>query len=323
MRRSCCTVLALLLVCLAACGLPSRKDPEPPVKVAATRTEAESIFDHFTDVRSTSYKLLDPNPLTAVEIGPVLKIDAGAITVHRLLGERAPRDAVSSTDLALTDVYAPRFHEYPLWFLAVVRDGDRELTRVQVFARPSAAMPWVLVASPETLSADVLPTLAFDSHDALQTLAADEQSGLVASPESVAATYAQALHDPGSAAAGQIGSDAFVEQVRRVDEQISALKGVTYEQTWQPHDVTHVVRTADGGALVFATFTRKETYKINDGVTVDWPDGSPQKAFLGGKLYAHGTLRYYHQVLLYVPADGEGKPRAIGQYGGIIDGDGY
>ena len=323
MRRRFLAGLALLLG-LAACGLPTPKDPEQPVKVAVTRTEAEAVFDRYSDVRASSYKLLDPNLLTAVEIGPVLEIDAGAITVHRLLGEKAPPDAVSSTDVELTEVYAPRFHEYPLWFVAVVRDDDRELTRVQVFSRPSAAMPWVLVASPEVSSAEALPEFASDAHGALQTLPVGTESGLVASPESVVKTYASALQNRDSQEATQIGSDSFVEQVRRADKEISALNGVTYEQTWKPHDVEHVVRTRDGGALVFANLTREERYKIKKGVSVDWPAGSPQKAFLGGKkLFARGTLRYYHQVLLYVPAAGDGKPRAIGQYGGIIKGDGY
>ncbi|MDN5853040.1 MAG: hypothetical protein L0K86_09370 [Actinomycetia bacterium] len=323
MRRSFSVLLVLLLIGLAACGLPTRKEPETPVKTAVTRSEATSVFDRYLDVRATAYKLLNPSLLTAVEVGPVLQIDAGAITLHKLLDTLAPRNAVSSTDIRMTEMYAPRFHEYPLWFVAVVSDDDRGLTRVQVFARASSALPWTLVASPEVLSADVIPTLGFDSHDSLEVLPVDRESGLGVTPQEVATTYAEALQDPDSSAAAEIGEDAFVDQVRSADAEISALKGVTYEQTWKPHDVKYAVRTADGGALVFATFTRKENYKVKDGVTVDWPDGSPQKAFLGGNLHAHGKLRYYHQVLLYVPPSGKGKPRAIGQYGGIVDGEGY
>lgn len=316
-------LLVVLLACLPACGLPTRKDPGEPVKTAVTRGEATSVFERYLDVRATAYKLLNPSLLTAVEIGPVLQVDAGAITVHQRLGTKAPPNAVSSSDITLTDVYAPRFHAYPLWFVAVVRDDDRELARVQVFAREAAAMPWVLVASPETLSSDVIPTFEYDAHGAVEVLPADRASGLVAAPQHVAATYAKALQDADSPAAEEIGKDAFVEQVRTADAQISALEGDTYSQTWNPHDVEYVLRTADGGALVFATFTRKEAYTIKDGVRVDWPNGSPQKAFLGGNLHARGKLRYNHQVLLYVPPSGEGKPRAIGQYGGIVDGEGY
>ena len=323
MRRRSAALLAVMLVFLAACGLPSRKDPETPVKVAVTTSEAESVFERHIDTRSTAYKLLDANLLTAVEAGPLLEIDAGEIAVRSQLGKKERNGAVSGTNATMTDVYAPRFHEYPLWFLAVVRDDDSGLMRLQVFSRQAAARPWVLVASPEARSADAIPELALDAHDAPEILPVNARSALVGSPQSVAETYAEALQNPGSESATQIGDDTFIDQVRSVDAEISALKGVTYEQTWKPHDVKHAVRTADGGALVFATFTREEKYQIKDGVTVDWPDGSPQKAFLGGDLQARGKLRYNHQVLLYVPAEGEGQPRAVGQYGGIIDGDGY
>ncbi|UYM05904.1 hypothetical protein [Solicola gregarius] len=322
-RRRLVVLLAALLVPLVACGLPARKDPEPPAKVAASRSEAATIFDRYVDVRATAYELLDPGPLSTIEAGSVLQIDSGAISVHRLLGEQAPNDAVSSSDVTVLDVYSPRFGTYPLWFLAVVRDDDRGLTRVQVYERPAAAMQWALVASPETTSEEALPELGFDSHGALETLPPGDTSGLVASPTAVAATYATALEKPGSPEAGQIGTDGFVEEVRRVNGDLAGIKGITYDQTWTPQRVKYVVRTADGGALVFATLTRKEKYRIKDGAFVDWPDGSPQKAFLGGKLYARGELRYFHQVLLYVPKAGDGKPHAIGQYGGIVDGDGY
>lgn len=316
-------LLAVLLVPLVACGLPSRKDPAPPAKVAATRAEAAAIFDRYAEVRATAYELLNPAPLATIEAESVLQIDAGAISVHRLLGERAPKDAVSSTNVTVQDVFSPSFGAYPLWFLAVVRDDDRDLTRLQVYERPAAAMQWALVTSPETTSEQVIPELAFDADGALETLPADATSGLVAAPEEVAATYATALQEPDSPEADAVAADGFVEQVRRANRDLAGIKGVTYEQAWKPKPVKYVVRTADGGALVFATLARNEQYRIKDGAYVDWPDGSAQKAFLGGKLYARGELRYLHEVLLYVPAAGDGKPRAIGQYGGIVDGDGY
>jgi hypothetical protein len=33
-----------------------------------------------------------------------------------------------------------------------------------------------------------------------------------------------------------------------------------------------------------------------------------------------GTLTYLHQVLLYIPG-GNGQPRALGQYGGVVSGE--
>ncbi|MGH3357412.1 MAG: hypothetical protein ACRDO7_01325 [Nocardioidaceae bacterium] len=315
-----------LLCSVAACGLerPTEKDGTDVTKVGATRAQAETILDRYQKVRRTAYSLLAAGPLTSIEAAPVLLIDAGAIKAHRLLGKDAPPSALGSKDVTVTDVYSPQFDEYPLWFVAVVRDHDRDVTRVLVFARPRAASPWALMASPETVSTEAIPPLAVDADGALRTMPPGERSALAASPEDVVTTYASALDDEASAANDEVVRDSFIDQMRDVAEASSSIKGVTFSQTWKPHDVRYVARTADGGALVFATLTRDDDYRIEkEGLFVDWPKGSVQKAFLSGKLFGHGKLRYYHQVLLYVPAEGAGEPRAIGQYGGIIDGDGY
>jgi hypothetical protein len=54
---------------------------------------------------------------------------------------------------------------------------------------------------------------------------------------------------------------------------------------------------------------------------VSWPAGSPQEAFLAEGISSSGKLRYYHQVLLYLPG-GDARPRALGQYGGVVGADG-
>ncbi|CAN5195034.1 hypothetical protein BH24ACT12_BH24ACT12_13130 [soil metagenome] len=60
------------------------------------------------------------------------------------------------------------------------------------------------------------------------------------------------------------------------------------------------------------------------------PDGGPcrddvapeQKAFLVGSLYSSATLRYFHQVLMYVPPEDSGAPFVLGQYGGVVGAEG-
>lgn len=323
-RLSYGALLAMLVAatCLSACGIerPTEKDDTSLDKVAVTRDEATAVLERYREVQRSAYSLLAAGPLTTVESSPVVLIDAGAIKARRLLGDDAPPNALASKDVTITDVYAPRFDAYPLWFVALAHDEDRDVTRVLVFARQRATQPWTLVASPETVSADAIPPLAVDDEGALVTLPPGDRSGLVGSPEDVAETYARALSDKGSEA---VAADSFLQQMDEVAAASSSIKGVTFSQTWKAHDVRYAARTADGGALVFATFTRDDDYRVEDGVFVDWPEGSVQKAFLTGKLFAHGKLRYYHQVLLYVPRSGAGKPRAIGQYGGIIDADGY
>ena len=60
---------------------------------------------------------------------------------------------------------------------------------------------------------------------------------------------------------------------------------------------------------------------MQPGIKVSWPAGSPQEAFLTNGISGSGKLRYYHQVLLYVPGGSKGEPRALGQYGGVVGAD--
>jgi hypothetical protein len=101
----------------------------------------------------------------------------------------------------------------------------------------------------------------------------------------------------------------------------SKLEGVGVTQDWAAEKVVHALRTDDGGALVFLTLLRLDTYQVQPGVTVSWPAGSPQEAFLAEGISSSGKLRYYHQVLLYLPG-GDKEPRALGQYGGVVGADG-
>jgi len=101
----------------------------------------------------------------------------------------------------------------------------------------------------------------------------------------------------------------------------AALDGVTFSQTWAAEKVDHVLRTSDGGALAFVTLLRKDQYIVPTTRKITWPEGSPQQALLeDGIQGSSGNLNYYHQVLLHIPG-GNAEPRAIGQYGGVVQGE--
>ncbi len=95
-----------------------------------------------------------------------------------------------------------------------------------------------------------------------------------------------------------------------------------FSQRWRADEVEWAARTRDGGALVFATMRRYDGYQIEPDTAVDWGEGSEQAAFLAGRAYTSAVLRYRHQVLLYVPPDGGGQVRALGQYGGVVSASG-
>jgi hypothetical protein len=246
----------------------------------------------------------------------VLAIDAGSLQVARRLSQT--REIDSSQDLTVETVLAPRLGAYPLWFVAVVR----EVIRVQIFQRDSATSQWEMVASPETLVSTVLPSFALDADSALESVDAGDADGLALAPQAAVDAYAAALADPNAPGASDVLDDSFIEQMREAATASASIKGVEFSQDWGAKPVQYALRTSNGGALVFATLLRQDSYDIADGRAVNWPEGSEQKALLAGKLYTAGILRYYHQVLMYVPPDGEGKPRVLGQYGGVVSGDG-
>lgn len=313
--------LLALTVCLslvlAACAVPRQRDDAPPSTVPVDRSEVESVLARYDSVRETAADLLDPKPLSTVESGAVLAIDTGSFEVAQRLA-RAAGDTGTSGDVVR--LATPRFTRYPLWFVVEVRDRAAERNRVQVFERTSAVDPWFLVASPETLLTTRLPELRERDGVAL-AVAADSGTGMPMTPQDAADRYAAVLQDPEAPEAATISQDDFIDQMRRTAERNASLEGVTFSQRWSAEEVTHALRTADGGALVFATLERTDTYEVKEGIRVTWPDDSPEKALLESGVSSSGRLRYLHQVLIEVPG-GSGRPRVIGQYGGVVEAEG-
>ena len=317
-RRLWVAVLASAML-VAGCAIPHPKDSHGVTKVAATPAQADAIYDRYRKIRKESLARLEAQPLTAVEAGAVLAIDAGKLAVaRRLLLSDRPDD---TQDLRILDVYAPRLDSYPLWFVVVVEDRVRKLTKVQVFQRESSTTGWQLIASPETLPSTELPAFALDGTDALRPVDPLRAGHMTMSPQEAIDAYAATLNGP-PGAESEVSEDSFVTQMRQVAARQRRVDGVTFTQNWSARPVQYALRAADGGALVFGTLARTDRYQIEQGRAIDWPEGSEQKAFLSGRLYTTGELRYYHQILVYVPPD-DGKPVVLGQYGGVVDGFGY
>ncbi len=311
----------ILLICLtlalAGCAIPHQRGNVTPSKAAARSTEVIAVLDRYRAVRNTAISLLDPKPLSTVESGSVLAIDSGSFEVSQRLAQTQKQD---NSQVKLTAFLAPRFAAYPLWFVAATHDTVLNINRIQVFQRDSAVDPWLLVASPETLPTTSLPDLR-RSGSAVVRVKPDDGVGMTTSPQAAAANYAKALGDPTSQNSSKVVIDSFVRQMRSTAAKNAALKGVKFSQSWGTEKVQYALRTADGGALAFVTLIRRDTYQVKPGLTITWPNGTPQRAFLSAGISGSGTLNYDHQVLLYLPGNG-GKPRVIGQYGGVIGADG-
>jgi hypothetical protein len=309
-------LVAIGAVVLAGCAVPHERDGLALRKTAAQEAEVTAVFDRFREVRNTAIGLLDPKPLSTVEGAAVLAIDTGSFEVAQRLSKQEKADTGRAE---IVDIETPRFSRYPLWFYAVVREPSTDVQRVQIFERATAVDPWLLSATPEALADTALPELRRRDGDAV-TVAAGDGRGVAMSPQDAATAYAAVLTDPDAPESAAIADDSFIRQMRKTAATNAGLPDVSFAQTWQADDVRYAMRTTDGGVLAFVTFLRQDTYTVEPGLTVTWPEGSPQQAFLSSGISGSGQLSYYHQVLLYLPG-GDEKPRALGQYGGVVSGD--
>ena len=315
-RRLSVLLVASALV-LAACTIPRDREITTIDKTSATTAEIAAVYTRYQQVRNAATELLDPKPLSTIETGPALAIDSGSFEVSQRLN--ASQKATTG-EVEILDIQTPRFTQYPLWYFTVIRDGSRDVKRVQVFERTSAVDPWLLVTTPETLNDTDLPEIRSDGRGDARRVRPDDGTGMAMSPTEVAEAYAKTLGDAAAPEAATIEDDSFIDQMRQAAATNAELKSVTFAQRWAPEPVQYALRTNDGGALAFVTLLRTDTYTVPDGLQVTWPEGSPQQAFLQEGIQRTGTLNYYHQVLVYLPG-GKGKPRALGQFGGVVSGD--
>ena len=306
-------VLALVL---AGCAVPRERDVETIDKIAATDEDVLAVYTRFRQVRNAAIDLLDPKPLSTIETGPALAIDAGSFEVAQRLSTTQEE---TTGDIEVVDVKTPRFGQYPLWYYSVVRDGSRGVQRVQIFERASAIDPWLLVSTPEALADTTLPSIRTTDGAARRVDPADG-AGMSMSVDDAAQAYVRTLTDPAAPEADTIEEDSFIDQMRQAAAVNASLDGVGFTQEWEAEKVEYALRTSDGGALAFVTLLRTDSYTVADGLQVTWPPGSPQQAFLADGVQGSGVLSYYHQVLVYLPG-GQDKPRALGQFGGVVSGD--
>jgi hypothetical protein len=310
-------VLALVMAfVLAGCGGVPRPRSEVHLQQSAKEAEVDAILEHYREVRNAAIGLSDPKPLSIVEGGAMLAIETGLFEVAQRLsrtqGEEGRR-------LKVRSVETPSFTRYPLWFMVSAYDPAARLDVAQIFERTTPVDPWLLVDAPQMIPTTPLPGLRHDGDGKAIAVAASNGKGMSMSPQAAATAYAKALSSA-TGTAPPVARDGFMSNIRTSFDQVNRLEGVTVTQEWAPERVKHALRTNDGGALVWVTFLRLDSYSVDPGIKVSWPEGSPQQAFLADGISGTGKLRYYYQVLLQLPG-GSGEPRAIGQYGGVISGE--
>lgn len=315
MRRTLTVVaLAVLVAVLGAFvvrDLPQTRDVSL-ARSAPGDARIMSVVEDLRAVRKIAVPRRDDKPLSTVEGGAALEIDAGALRIAELLDTDAPALA-GRFDLLGT--YRPLFSVYPLWFAATVRDVQTKRTFVQVFERSTAADPWLLVASPEVTDAARIPDVR-RVRGLVDRVAATDDEGLAVAPDALGDVYVDAL----TSGAGALAEDAFVVDQRASAQAYANLANVEFDRTWQADPVRHTIRTKDGGALVVLTLRRTDTFEVAAGLSVTWPPESPARAFFAEGISGQGALASAHQLLVHLPGDGA-APRTIGVAGGTTGAD--
>ncbi len=318
-----CLLLALLClaVLMTACAVPQRKDTSVVSKPAATTTSAQSVVARYNAVRARADEHLDVSLLPQVEGGDLLDIDQGAYFVAVRVDK--PKGYATVQLAPPEQVISPRFDAYPLWFVVFARDEKGGNKRVAVFERADSVSPWLMTMAPETTPEAALPPVVQDGNGAAVTVAPDDATGTGVSPTEALQRYAAALAPEQSADDAFFAADAFLAQTRKFQQTQASLPFATFQQTWTPQPPRFALRVEGGGALVFGTVNRRDAYSVQTNSYIDWDDNADTAAYLPGRVYRSATLDYTHQLLLFLPPRGEGKPRLIGQYGGVVDGQGF
>jgi hypothetical protein len=322
-RRCAPLVTALACVALvgAGCGLPQRKDTSVVTRPAASQASARAVVAAYNAVRRRADAVLDGSLLARVEGGPLLDIDQGSYFASVRVDEPGDYPAVR---LAPPErVVAPRFADYPLWFAVLARDRTGGTKRVAVFERVDSVSPWLMVMAPETTPGAGLPRFARDDEGGVVTVAPDDATTTAVSPAVALRRYARALAPGEGPDDALFAPDRFLERSRVFQQAQQSLPFASFRQTWTALPPRYALRVAGGGVLVFGTLVRTDAYSVRADSYIDWADSSDTAAYLPGRVYRSAELDYAHQVLMFLPAKGQGRPRLIGQYGGVVDGEGF
>jgi hypothetical protein len=310
---------AILLV--TACAVPQPKDTSLVSKQAATPASAAVVVARYNALRARADDSLDGSLLAEIEGGELLDIDQGAYFVSVRVDEPAGYPTVRLARPEL--VISPRFDAYPLWFVVMARDEQGGNKRVAVFEKQDSVSPWLMTIAPATTADAGLPGIAQDSTGAAVTVGPDDGGATGVTPAGVLQRYAGALAPGAGPDDAVFASDAFRTRNRMFQQTQASLPFATFQQTWSALPPRFALRLESGGFVVFGTVLRRDAYSVQPDSYIDWDDDADTAAYLPGRVYRSATLDYSHQLLLFVPPRGQGKPRLIGQHGGVVDGQGF
>ena len=202
---------------------------------------------------------------------------------------------------------------YPRTVLAVWQPEGSSTRQAVVMTSPDVRTPFRVATRVDLLPGQVLPPTAANTRGA--SLLTGDVAGLVATPQRAVADFA-ALLQTGRSGGTPFETSVVASEVRA--KAAAQAKDVTKVATFsQRHtareDGMTVVRTADGGALVFAAIDRTDLFTVRKGAGVITPPPA-YRALASGlkKITRSAAVTTVETVVLVLPPHGKGSARVIG-----------
>jgi len=218
--------------------------------------------------------------------------------------------------------YTSATAEWPRLLVGVSKQPAESVTPVvYVWVQDSVGADYELRHFAHMIPGAVLPAMPGASVGA-DRADLDDAEGLATTPRAAMSDYVNLLRagtteEPGDA----FESDSYREQLFATRQTLTTaaedVKGTYLDTVSWDTESTFVLRTADGGVLVFARITMDSTFAVPNS-TLSVPAGDA--ALLGdAKLGDTVTHEYWDYIVLHVPASGgTAKPSVVAGEHGLV-----
>lgn len=279
---------------------------------AVTPGQASAIATRAITQAQRADALRTPAAAQSAYTGLALTIAPARYVVEKVIDPAEPGGALAPVAQP-SRVVVTAGRSFPRTVVAVWQpDGAR--TREAVLMKSTGVRtPFRVATRVGLLPGEVLPPTPANTRGA--SVLADDVGGLVATPRQAVADLA-ALLQTGTSPGTPFASSVVVSEVR--SKAAAQARDVTKVATFtQRHtardDGTTVIRTADGGAVVFAAINRTDLFTVRKGAGVITPPPAYRALAAGLKTITRSaTVTTVETVVLVVPARGHGSVRVIG-----------
>ncbi|MFI6456866.1 hypothetical protein ACIBF6_35565 [Streptosporangium amethystogenes] len=298
---------------------PATSTSAPPVAPVTTQ-EAASILEDYVKRNNAANKVMSDELLAGYEGGSSLVIDKAGYASQRKLGGRSyqPFDYIKPT-------YTVPAVKEGRWFLTTAYWKGKSETAKEptylLFARDGES--WRQMYAPDVFegqATDELPEITTDAAEVAQSDAA----GLMMSPAAFARSYAAHLVGKGTTTSkSRFAADRLTTGAASNRINMNPYAKLTESARPATAYPSYALRTADGGALAFATIERSRRYDVRQGPERNYVN-LKDNGLLTGKYYTYMKLTELIQVVAHIPPKTAelGQVKVIGSYSGIISGSG-